>query len=239
MTLLSIGQYAADEAGLSRPSSIVGSTNTTARQLLQFAHRTGRDLVQKSHPYLVKIGTFDTVSSQQSYDFEDDMSITDWDHFVPFTAWNQDESRRWIPVSPQEWQEYQSGLATVSINQRYRILGKDRKVYLHETPTAAETIQFEYVSSHYCESTGGTSQARWAADNDTSVGDLDEELFELGVLWRILRRLGLSYADERREYDSVLMQNLARNKTPRVLSADGHSESIGNIKDANWPSSGL
>lgn len=239
MSLLTICQYAADEAGLGRPSSIIGNSNTTARQLLRFAIRTGRELVRRNHPFLIKVGSFSTVSSQAAYDFEDDMSITDFDHFVPFTHWNQDENRTLIPVSPQEWQLFQSGLATVSLNYRYRIYGKDRQVYLHETPSSAETIQFEYISENYCESSGGTEQSVWTADTDVPVGEIDDELFELGVLWRILRRVGLSYSDERSEYEQTLMTDLARNRTPRVLRADGDTKSIDNIKDANWPSSGL
>lgn len=237
MSLLSICQAAADEAGLARPTSVVGNSSNTARQLLRFAIRTGRELVKESHPYLVKVGTLTTVASQQAYDFEDDLSITDFDHFVPWTHWNQSDSRRLIPVSADEWQEYQSGLATVSINTRYRLRGKDRKIYLHETPSAVETIQFEYVSKNYCQSAASAEQSVWTADTDTGI--LDEELFELGTLWRMLRRLGLAYADERADYERMKQQDLSRTRTPRILRADGYRDSISNIKDANWPAGGL
>ncbi len=237
MTLLTICETAADETGLSRPSSVISNTNTTARQLLRYAIRTGRDLVKAHHPYLTKVGNLTTVSSQQSYDFEDDMSITDFDHFVPSTQWDQSDSRRLIPVSPNEWQEYQSGLATVSLNTRFRLRGKGRSLLLHETPTSAVTIQFEYISKNYCLSNAAAEQSVWTADNDTGV--LDEELFEFGVIWRQLRRMGLSYSSEYSEYKSAIQQDLSRTRIAKRLSADGRTSTISNISDANWPTAGL
>lgn len=236
MSLLTICQYAADEAGLSRPSSVVGSSNATARQVLRYAIRTGRDIVKKSHPYLIKEASFTTVDSQASYDFEDDLSITDFDHFVPFTQWNQDESRIWIGVSPQEWQLYKSGLATVSLNTRYRLRGKDRSLILHETPSSAQTVQFEYVSKNYCLSAAAAEQSVWTADTDTAV--CDEELFELGVLWRALKRAGLPYAEEKAEFARTLMLDLSRVRGHRKLSF-GRVDTISNVPDANWDTSGL
>lgn len=237
MSLLTICQYAADECGINRPSTVIGSTITTSRQLLRFAIRTGRDFVKKSHPYLTKVGTLSTVDSQQSYDFEDDLSITDFDHFVPCTQWNQTDSRRLIPVGPDEWQQYQSGLATVSINTRYRLRGRNRSLILHETPSAVETVQFEYISTNYCVTAGDSELSVWT--NDTDTGVIDEELFELGVIWRMLNRLGLQYAEQKAEYMRRLDQDLARTRTPRKLRADGHRETISNISDANWPTAGL
>lgn len=237
MALLQICQTAADEAGISRPSSVVSSTQTTARQLLRFAIRTGRDLVKRSHPYLIKVGTMATVNGQTEYDFEDDLSITDFDHFVPFTQWDQDDDRRLIPMSPQDHQEYLSGLSTVSLNTRFRLRGKNRTIVVYPTPSSAHDIQFEYVSKNYCLSAASAEQSVWTADNDTGV--LDEELFELGTLWRMLRRLGLSYADERAEYERRVQHDLAQTRVPRKLRADGYVESIVNIPDANWPSAGL
>jgi len=54
----------------------------------------------------------------------------------------------------------------------------------------------------------GAMQADWKADTDTSV--LDEDLIELGVIWRTLRRLGLAYDEEKAEYENQVRQSVAR-----------------------------
>ena len=109
MSLLSICQNAADEVGIRRPTAIIN------------AKRVGRELVKMNIDYLIKEHTFPTVASQEIYSLP-----SDFDHFVPFTNWNRTTSRRMYPIQPNEWQYFRSGLATVSLNDRFRIKGADR-----------------------------------------------------------------------------------------------------------------
>lgn len=229
MSLLTICQNAADEVGLKRPSSIVGSTDKVARRCLRFAIRTGRELVKLDIPYLFKEYTFNTVSGTEAYAMP-----SDFDHFVPFTHWNRTTDRRMFPITPNEWQLYQSGLASVSIQDRFRIRGKDRELILEPTPTGAETIAFEYVSENYCQSSGGTEQSEWAADTDTAL--IDEELFELSLIWRLLNRIGQPYAEEKAEYQSRL-NTMKAQINPMKVRLDGRLPESSNIPDANFPSS--
>lgn len=46
---------------------------------------------------------------------------------------------------------------------------------------------------------GNATQSDWLADTDIAL--LDEDTIELGVLWRLLRRLGLAYDEEKDEYE--------------------------------------
>ena len=228
MTLLSIVQNACDEIGLSRPAQVIGSSDKTAIRCLRFAVRTGRELVRRNCPYLIKEHTFNTVVDQVGYS-----QPSDFDHFVPFTQWNRTTNRRMYPILPNEWQLFQSGLATVSINERFRIRGKDREILIEPTPASVETLSFEYVSENYCESAGGAERAVWTADTDVAL--VDEELFELSLIWRLLKRLGEPYAEEKAEYgrtlDTILAQTL-----PIKLHTDGRQPAHSNYPDANFPS---
>jgi hypothetical protein len=47
---------------------------------------------------------------------------------------------------------------------------------------------FEYQSTYFCQSSAGADQSAWAADTD--VGVLDENLMELGVIWRFKKKNG-------------------------------------------------
>lgn len=49
---------------------------------------------------------------------------------------------------------------------------------------------------------GPAAQSDWAADGDTAL--IDEELIELGVLWRTMRRLGFAYDEEKEEYERLV-----------------------------------
>ena len=227
MTLLSICQNATDEVGLKQPSSIIGSTDQTAIRCLRFATRESRNMVRKSWPYLIKEYTFETVADQQAYD-----NPSDFDHFVPFTNWNRTTSRRMFSIYPNFWQQLQSGLATVSINDQFRIRGADREFLVEPTPTDVQTMSFEYVSKNYAEDSGGTGQSSWQADTDVSV--LDEELIEMGLIWRLLNRMGLSYAEEKSEYQQAVNTAMAQ-ILPKKVSTNGNIPPPQNIPDANFP----
>jgi len=228
MSLLTICQNATDEVGLKRPSSIIGSTNQVSIRCLRYANREGRNFVRKSFDYLIKEHTFDTEADKQAYD-----NPSDYDHFVPFTNWNRTTSRRMYSIYPQFWQQLQSGLATVSINDQFRIRGADREFLVEPTPTSVQTMSFEYVSKNYCEDAGGTGQSVWQADTD--VGVLDEELFELGLIWRLLNRMGLPYAEEKAEYQNTMNTAIAQ-ILPKKVSTNGNIPPPQNIPDANYPS---
>lgn len=228
MSLLTICENATDEIGLSQPASVIGSSDTTAKRCLRYAIRTGREFVKKNVPYLYKEHTFPTVASQNNY-----TNPTDFDHFVPFTNWNRSTSRRMFPILPNDWQELKSGLTTVSINDQFRIRGSDREFLIEPTPTSVETMSFEYVSKNYCESAGGAGQSIWTTDTD--VGVIDEELFELGIIWRLLNRLGQPYAEEKAEYQTVLNTMIAQ-INPQKVHLDGHIPAPSNLPDADFPS---
>ena len=228
MSLLTICQAAADEVGLSRPSSIIGSSDKVSRRCLRYAIRVGRELVKGNIPYLFKEYTFNTVASTEAYELP-----SDFDHFVPYTHWNRTTDRRMYPIQPNEWQTYRSGLASVSINDRFRIRGANREMLLEPIPTSVESVAFEYVSKNYCESVGGAGKSVWTADTD--VGVVDEELFELGIIWRLLSRIGQPYSEEKAEYTSML-NTMKAQINPQKIRIDGSAPIGANIPDANFPS---
>ena len=71
------------------------------------------------------------------------------------------------------------------------------------------------VSNAWCKSAGGVAPGAWAADSDTGI--LDEYLIKLGLRWRVLRRLGMSYADELDEYERALTKALAHDGGAAIL----------------------
>ncbi len=76
-------------------------------------------------------------------------------------------------------------------------------------------LVFEYVSNGWCQSTGGTPQTSWGADTDTGI--IDEYLIELDTIWRVLRRLGISYSDEQAEAFLQIDKALAQDGAAAIL----------------------
>ena len=77
-------------------------------------------------------------------------------------------------------------------------------------------LVLEYVSNAWCKSASGTTQSAWAADTD--LGILDEYLIKLGLRWRVLRRLGMSYSDELDEYERAVAKALAHDGGAAILN---------------------
>lgn len=219
MSLLTICHNVANDTPVTKPSVIVGSPDETARLLLSCAKKAGESLYRAYNWLSLQTEhTFTTVASQEDYSLP-----SDYGRLINQTLWDRDnyETIRG-PLSPQEWQEYKSSVLadTATIWKRFRIrnVSGTVKFSIHPTPTAAEDLVFEYVSKNWCQSSGGTGQATWQADSDTGI--VDEYLLELGIRWRFLSRLGLPYAEERKEYDDELRSAMARDGGAPVLHLD-------------------
>lgn len=163
-TILQIIQDASLELGLPTVSSVVNSTDTTVRQLLAFAHRTGDELQSRyDWPQLSKEYTFDLVDSEAAYALPDD-----FDRFIFRTFWDRDNF--WEldgPLSPQEWQWYKSGAVSSFPRRRYRFKGfADEQFFLDPTPDAGdagETMAFEYQTQTWIIPTQWVTSTEFAA----------------------------------------------------------------------------
>lgn len=213
MTLLSMLQDVADEVGIPRPSAIVGNTSNDVRQLLAIANREGKSLAQR-YPWQesVKEATFTTVAAELQGTLESIAPGFNWDLYE--TMWNRDQQ---VPVNggllPQEWQFLKSSVVSGPYSE-FRI--RDKNLYMYPAPTAGETVAFEYVSTYWCsDSTGATSQNRWAADDD--IGILPEDLMTIGIVWRWKKAKELDYSEEFRDYEMQVSNRMARSGGARTI----------------------
>ena len=114
-------------------------------------------------------------------------------------------------VAPAEGVSSVIGRASIQRRFRFREEAGVQVFSIDPVPTDnGSALVFEYVSNAWCQSSGGTAQALWEADTD--IGILDEYLMMLGVRWSVLRRLGLSYAEEMEEYER---------QVSKAIGADG------------------
>jgi hypothetical protein len=197
MTLLTIVQNSCDIIGLTRPTVVIASQDQNVRTLLALAQVEGRELLDRySWPATLAPG-FSYITSG-----------TFWDRTLtqPVTG----------PLSPIEWQALKARTATGPYPS-YRLFGG--KLYAYPAPAAGNTWVFEYQSTYFCQSSAGANQSAWAVDTD--VGVLDENLMELGIVWRFKKKNGLDYSEDFRSYEQKLANETSRAGGRRVLDMTG------------------
>lgn len=217
MTILSICQNVADFTGFERPTSVISNTDPIARQLLALAQREGKQLMRVSDwAILKKEHTFSTSSGTAAYALP-----SDFDRLVLETSYNRSDNDILTgPITSSEYQLVNHGLATTGTTEKFRLKAASNalKFELDPTPSSTQTIGFEYVSSQFCQSSGGSGQAAWAADTDTGI--LDETTMEMGITWRFKAAHGLEYGEDYKQYQLEVRQAVARNGSSPVLQLD-------------------
>lgn len=214
MTLLSICRDAADECGIGRPTLIYTGTDATTRRLLSAANREGKSLAKLNWPALRKEKTFSSTAAE----IQASALAADWARFVDKTFWNRSASRPLIgPLSADEWQNLKahSGSGTTD---SFTFRGAD--ILITPTPTAGQTMAYEYYSTYWCQ-TGSTGKAAWSADADTGI--LNEELMTLGVIWRFRKASSMAWEPAYAVYESEVKTALGQSAPVGTYDFAGES----------------
>lgn len=226
MTLLELIQDVADLLGIPRPSTVVGSTDAGVRQLLQLANREGRELSSR-YPWqsLVNEATFTTVATESQGALSTIIGATQvLRSVVNDTLWNRTTGEPVCgPRDGRTWQAYKAQTFTSPLAE-YRIRGD--ALLIIPTPTAGQTVAFEYVSRCWLTDTLGTTY-RQAFSADTDVVLLDHEIVRVGLEWRWLQRKGFEYAESFASYERMVADAMARDGTkPSIVMGENaiHAE---------------
>ncbi len=232
MTLLTIVQNACDEVGFPRPSSVIGNTETTVRQMLTLTNKVGKSLMRKyDWQELKDEAMFDAVASDQQVTIK--TQWTDFDRFVPDSMHNRTQQRKvWGPLSTQAWQWNKSEVAQTQYDTFYV---REGNIYFTPDGTAGDDIYFEYISEDWCEDSLGTNKSSMTADTD--VARIDEYLLELGLVWRFKRSHGYDYAEEFREFQRECQIKFGQHgPRPRINIAGWRRFDLtdSNVPDGSW-----
>tara|TARA_R100001086_G_scaffold87888_1_gene42957 strand:- start:406 stop:1116 length:711 start_codon:yes stop_codon:yes gene_type:complete len=223
MTLLTICQDAANLIGITAPDAVTSSTDTSTIQLEACANQEGRSQVQKySWEVLIQEGSHTTIAAESQGAMT--TIATDFGRFSNQTLWNRTTDRRYYgPITAAKWQQI---LAVVSggITNYFRIRGGN--LLMHPTPTAGESVKFEYVSKNWVDTSGGTSANadKFSGDSQTTV--LEEELVVLGVVWRFLKLKGLPYDQQFIDYQNSMAEYSNHDGASPILRMAGPSRVI-------------
>jgi len=218
MSLLTMVQKVCRRVGIAVPNLVVDNTDVQIIQLLALADEEGEDLEARCHwRAQVRDTTFTIVGTANQGAIDGTVvSDGDFDHFINDSIWNRTTSLPITgPLNDMEWQTLQASPVTGPYQQWQE---REGNFYIDPTPTAGETMGFSYVSTSWCQSSGGVGRAAWAADNDTGL--LDESLMGLGLRWRWLKTKGLEYAEDFATYERRVMDAMARDGSKPMLSLE-------------------
>ncbi|MFZ9740009.1 MAG: hypothetical protein ACO3EZ_18645 [Prochlorotrichaceae cyanobacterium] len=142
MALLETLQEVAELGGLPRPTAIVGSTDTTARQLLAIANERGQEAARLyDWPQLIISSTLTLVANEIQplpYDVAEVLDLTAWysADMTPLTG----------PITYIEWQRMKQ-TAVAPIKYSFRVantsFGKPALAFV-PTPTGGQIISYYY-----------------------------------------------------------------------------------------------
>lgn len=233
MTILSICQDAATRLGLPSPASIISNTDETAVRLLSLTNQSGKELMRRHNwSILTKEKTFTTTAAA----IQASAIPTDFDRFISETLFNRTRKRRLMgPISAEQWQIQQALSASVLIDA-FRIRGSD--MLITPTPTAGETVAYEYVSKYWVDTDAdgdGDAVAFTTSDNYTAI--LDEEMITNDVVWRYRKSVGLNYAEDMQTAQLLIADRIARDGGRRTIdlgSRPNVARPMINVPEGSW-----
>lgn len=242
------------KARLEVPTSFHGSDDSTARLIYQcIKDGTSKDAFRDLDWADLRNEYTFTTTGVEYYTLPQD-----FDRIITDTIWDRTNDRKILgPVSPTKWQDYYSGLSGLTGLQRLcRLAGptftqvsndlsdprRRLRIYPDEpddevTNIAADqiTVAFEYISTRYIVNVaeiGSNLSDTWKSDSDYSL--IDDDVIEAAALWRVLRALGMSYSDEREEYNALINERASNDSGAETLSMN----QVGMIFGANTPDTG-
>lgn len=229
MSLLTLIQRAFKRVGLTAPTAAVSSTDENVIRMIELANEEGEELASRADWQALTREATHTTLAAESQGLMTAIAGSDFNYIKNDTFWNRTKDRRWYPVSDVDWQTMKATNITGPV-EYFRIRGG--YLLAIPTPTAGETLAFEWISKNWCETSGGTGQSAWAADAD--VGRLDEALMLMGLVWRWKKAQGLEYAEDFRQYEIRVESAMQRDGAKPRINMAGTMVHGRNIPQGGW-----
>ena len=211
---------------LPAPTSIIGSTDPNVPRLLRLANQEGR-ILSRRHDWqnLMVDYTVATLAAELQTALP-----ADYDRLLPYPElWNRSLAQMYRgPTMADTWGQIKGLGVTTGAPGWWRMLGN--ALYITPAPTAAQTLAFPYISKNWCESSGGTDQAAWAADTDTAR--IPERLITLGIVWRYKHGKGMDYAEDMSTYEREVELACSRDRGLGIIRPSPGSRDP--LADRSW-----
>jgi hypothetical protein len=226
VSLLTLAQDVCYEVGIGPPSTIINNEDDDAARLLALFNTEGKRLMRRyTWQALTKEATFTTVATESQGALS--AIATDIDRILGDTMWNRTAQREQMGANAASWQNDKARNQN-RLEYQFRIRGGE--LLLNPTPSAGNTVAFEYVSSKWVDTSAGGA-AKTAFTVDTDVPLLDEDVLKLGVKWRLRAAIGADYQIDLQEYQEQLRLRFGADTPKGVIrmGSDSLNDKVGVI----------
>lgn len=187
-----------------------------------------------SWTHLQEEHTFDTANGTPNYDLPAGLA-----RIVNGTAWNRTQELPLVgPVNAQQWQTLKAGSSTGTVTKVFRIWQDD--FWLHPTPTAAESVYYEYVSKYWVATTGASAPSKEAPTVNSDELWFDRQLLVTGLKYQFRRAKRMATQDDLDEFLRALsLAQGADGASPTFVLGGTQLGAARLLDDANIPETGF
>lgn len=221
LTVAEIGNEICALANLPQLTQYVNNTSRNAQIVVNAIKDGARDVHRAFNWTAVTIrGTLNLTSQDSDYALP-----SDFDRYVQESMWDEtNDNPVRGPMSVQQFEALESGTPNTGfIYYWWRIKRhtSDPTLLMAEffpKPTGPYTVNYSYISKNYVSSSS-TLYPKIQSDADTFI--IDDQLVKLNATWRLLRKVGMNYVDEKMDYQFALQEREARDGGSKVLNLEG------------------
>jgi len=230
MTALTAIQKTCSRLGMPSPNAVFSSTAENIIQLRNLMNEAGEELARE-HTWqkLLTEATFTTVAAY----LQTSAVPSDFDWYVNNTMWNRTLVQKIHgPFNAVEWQRERANPTASVIGGAFMF--RNDNIYITPTPTAGQTVAYEYVTKDWAETSGGTGLSAMTSDSD--VFRVPEHLVVLSLLWRFKSAKGLDYGELFRTFELEKNKAIARDGGRRTHDLSGRQINLfnANIPEGSW-----
>lgn len=200
MNILEICQEVADITSTQRPTDLFDPNSQHNAIFLSVAKSELSSLMRYGDwQDLTKEATLLTVRNKTIYPI--DNIVPDFYSILNNTIYIKDEMERVIgAITPEDWMR-EKYFSCPDIDIKFKIQGNAFKFL--EAPEAGKKIVFQYRSNAVCYD-ATTFEEKPSITKNTDIPIFDKYVVQLGIIWRWLKRNGMSYEEEYNEYINEL-----------------------------------
>lgn len=204
MKLLDLIAEFCGRRGLDVPGAVMGASDQTVIQMRSLVNECLTDITTRGAlwPRLVKEASFTSVNAENQGTIAQ-IAPFGFKYIVDNTFFDRTQKVQVLgPRNAPTWQANEA-LVAAGAFATYRFM--QGNIYLQPVPPAGHAMFFEYASDMaVLDPDGFTWKKRFNKDADTFA--LDEDLLLAGLHWRWRRENGLSYNQEKLDYETQIVQ---------------------------------
>lgn len=183
--------------------------------------------------HLQKEHTFSTASTDADYALP-----SDFFRYVEGTGWNRTQQLPLVgPVNAKQWQAFKARTTSGAVGKVFRVW--QDQMWLHPTPTSADTIAFEYISKLWVAATGGAAPSKEGPTVNSDELWLDRTVLVWGLVLDFKGAKGFDTTDAQNKFNAAIAAAHGADAHAPALSLTGGGLDVDRmLDDANVSDTG-